>query len=62
MIGAYETTFGIGWAIGPIIAGLISQFFGNEMPYLIFFVLGIGDAILYISQRRLLEPIRNKNI
>ena len=62
MIGAYETTFGIGWAIGPIIAGLISQFFGNEMPYLIFFVLGIGVAILSISQRRLLEPKRNTNI
>ena len=62
MIGAYETTFGIGWAIGPIIAGLISQFFGNEMPYLIFFVLGIGVAILSISQRRLLEPKSNTNI
>ena len=62
MIGAYETTFGIGWAIGPIIAGLISQFFGNEMPYLIFFVLGIGVAILSISQRRLLEPKRNTNL
>ena len=62
MIGAYETTFGIGWAIGTIIAGLISQFFGNEMPYLIFFVLGIGVAILSISQRRLLEPKRNTNI
>ena len=62
MIGAYETTFGIGWAIGPITAGLISQFFGNEMPYLIFFALGIGVAILSISQRRLLEPKRNTNI
>ena len=62
MIGAYETTFGIGWAIGPIIAGLISQFFGNDMPYLIFFVLGIGVAILSISQRKLLEPKRNTNL
>ena len=62
MIGAYETTFGIGWAVGPITAGLISQFFGNEMPYLIFFVLGIGVAILSISQRRLLEPKRNTNL
>ena len=62
MIGAYETTFGIGWAIGPITAGLISQFFGNEMPYLIFFALGIGVAIISISQRRLLEPKRNTNL
>jgi len=32
------------------------------MPYLIFFALGIGVAILSISQRRLLEPKRNTNI
>ena len=62
MIGAYETTFGIGWASGPIIAGFISQFFGNNMPYMIFCVIGIGVAILSISKRRLLEPNQNTNI
>jgi|TARA_B100001750_G_scaffold60612_1_gene48081 MFS family permease len=62
MIGAYETMFGIGWASGPITAGLISQFFGNDAPYLVFFILGIGVAILSISKRRLLEPSRNTNI
>tara|TARA_Y100000590_G_scaffold102083_1_gene115966 strand:+ start:1585 stop:2742 length:1158 start_codon:yes stop_codon:yes gene_type:complete len=62
MIGAYETVFGIGWASGPIIAGIISQFFGNEMPYLIFCIIGIGVAILSISKRRLLEPKKNTNI
>ena len=62
MIGAYETIFGIGWASGPIIAGVISYFFGNETPYLIFFVIGIGVAILSISKRKLLEPNRNTNL
>ena len=62
MIGAYETTFGIGWASGPITAGLISQFFGNDMPYLIFCIIGIGVGLLSISKRRLLEPNRNTNI
>jgi MFS family permease len=62
MIGAYETTFGIGWASGPITAGLISQFFGNETPYLIFCIIGIGVAILSISKRKLLEPNRNPNL
>jgi MFS family permease len=62
MIGAYETMFGIGWASGPITAGLISQFFGNDAPYLVFFILGIGVAILSISKRKLLEPNRNPNI
>ena len=62
MIGAYETTFGIGWASGPITAGLISQFFGNDAPYLVFFIIGIGVAILSISKRRLLEPDKNTNL
>ena len=62
MIGAYETTFGIGWASGPITAGLISQFFGNDTPYLVFFIIGIGVAILSISKRKLLEPNKNTNL
>ena len=62
MIGAYETTFGIGWAIGPISAGLISQFFGNDAPYFAFFALGIGVTVLSIAKRKMLEPNRNPNI
>ena len=62
MIGAYETIFGIGWASGPVVAGIVSYFFGNETPYLVFFVIGIGVAILSISKRRLLEPNRNTNL
>ena len=62
MIGAYETTFGLGWASGPITAGLISQFFGNDAPYLIFFIIGLGVAILSISKRKLLEPNKNPNL
>ena len=62
MIGAYETTFGIGWASAPITAGLISQFFGNDAPYLVFFIIGIGVAILSISKRKLLEPDKNTNL
>ena len=62
MIGAYETIFGVGWASGPLIAGVISYFFGNETPYLVFFVIGIGVAILSISKRKLLEPSRNTNL
>ena len=56
IIGAYETTFGIGWAVGPITAGLISQFQGNSAPYLVFFVVGIGITALSIARRHSLEP------
>lgn len=59
MIGAYETTFGIGWAVGPITAGMISQFQGNDAPYLVFFVVGIGVAILSIFKHKALEPEQN---
>jgi len=62
IIGAYETTFGIGWSIGPITAGLISQFHGSSAPYLVFFAIGIGVTILSIIKRKSLEPEKNLNV
>jgi MFS family permease len=59
MIGAYETTFGMGWTSGPIIAGLISEFSGNAMPYMVFFAIGIGVAIFSIIKRKSLDPLAN---
>ncbi|MBM3904400.1 MAG: MFS transporter [Thaumarchaeota archaeon] len=55
-IGAYETTFGIGWSIGPIAAGLISEFSGNAMPYLVFFALGLGITAVSATKKKSLEP------
>jgi predicted MFS family arabinose efflux permease len=57
MIGACETTFGMGWTSGPIIAGLISEFSGNAMPYMVFFVIGIGVSILSMIKRKSLDPL-----
>ncbi len=54
-IGAYETTFGMGWSIGPIAAGLISEFSGNATPYLVFFALGIGITAISAIKRKALE-------
>lgn len=56
-IGAYETTFGIGWAAGPITAGLISEFSSNAMPYMVFFVIGVGVFALSVAKKRALEPV-----
>ncbi len=56
IIGAYETIFGMGWAIGPTIGGPITQSFGNETPYVVFCALGIGVAIFAIISRKKLEP------
>ena len=61
IIGAYETIFGMGWAIGPTIGGPITQSFGNETPYVVFSVLGIGVALFAIKFRKKLEPQRISN-
>ena len=56
IIGAYETVFGMGWAIGPTIGGPITQSFGNETPYVVFCIIGIGVTLLAIVSRKKLEP------
>ena len=56
IIGAYETVFGVGWAIGPTIGGPLTQSFGDETPYFIFCVIGIGVTVLAIISRKKLEP------
>jgi MFS transporter, DHA1 family, multidrug resistance protein len=61
IIGAYETVFGIGWAIGPTVGGPITQSFGDETPYLLFCVIGIGVTLLAIISRKKLEPQEIKN-
>jgi MFS family permease len=61
IIGAYETIFGMGWAIGPTIGGPITQSFGNETPYLVFCVIGIGVTLFAIKSRKKLEPQRILN-
>jgi len=62
IIGAYETIFGIGWAMGPAIGGPITQSFGAQAPYLVFFIVGIGVAMLAIASRKKLEPRRIQRI
>ena len=61
IIGAYETIFGMGWAIGPTIGGPITQSFGSEAPYLVFGIIGVGIMLLAIMSRKKLEPQRIQN-
>ena len=58
IIGAYETVFGIGWAIGPTVGGPLTQSFGDDTPYLIFCIIGIGVTVLAFISRKKLEPQR----
>lgn len=62
IIGAYETVFGIGWVIGPTLGGPIAQSFGNQSPYIVFFIIGIAITILAITHRNKLEPKKIQNI
>ena len=61
IIGAYETVFGMGWAIGPTIGGPITQSFGDETPYIVFCVMGIAVALFAIISRKKLEPQKMQN-
>jgi len=51
-VGAYETVFGIGWAIGPIVSGVAADAFGSSIPYISMFVIGIILPVLIISKSR----------
>jgi len=62
LIGAYEATFGIGWATGPLFAGIISEFFGNDVPYLAFFVLGLIVTAIIIFNKNKLKLQWNQNL
>ncbi|MDE1844906.1 MAG: MFS transporter [Thaumarchaeota archaeon] len=41
LIGAYEATFGMGWAFGPLVIGVIANSFGGSIPYLVLSVAGL---------------------
>jgi MFS family permease len=62
IIGAYETVFGIGWAIGPTVGGPLTQALGAQAPYVVFFVIGIGVTILAVISRKKLEPRKFQEI
>ncbi len=61
LIGAYEATFGIGWAAGPLFAGIVSEYFGKETPYFGFFVIGIIVTLILIIKRKKLQLEWNTN-
>ena len=62
LIGAYEATFGIGWAAGPLFAGIVAQYFGKDAPYLGFCVIGIIVTIILVLNRKKLQIQWNQNL
>lgn len=51
-VGAYETIFGIGWAIGPTVSGIAADAFGGSVPYISMFVIGAILPFLTLSKRK----------
>ena len=62
LIGAYEATFGIGWAAGPLFAGIVAEAFGKDTPYLGFFVIGIIVTLILVLNRKKLQIQWNQNL
>ena len=62
LIGAYEATFGIGWATGPLFAGIVSQIFGKDTPYLGFFVIGLIVTAIIVLKRNKLQIQWKQNL
>lgn len=52
LIGAYEATFGIGWAFGPLIIGVIANSFGSSIPYVILSISGLFIMGFVFVKRR----------
>jgi DHA1 family multidrug resistance protein-like MFS transporter/DHA1 family quinolone resistance protein-like MFS transporter len=56
-VGAYETVFGTGWAIGPIISGIAADAFGSSMPYIAMFIIGVILPVMILSKRKARKEI-----
>lgn len=52
LIGAYEATFGIGWAFGPLMIGIIANSFGSAIPYLVLSISGLFIMGFVFVKRR----------
>ena len=58
MIGAYEITFGIGWIVGLVVVGELSELVDTALPYLAMFAGGAAIAALSAARRRHISPAR----
>ena len=56
LIGAYESIFGVGWVLGPIIAGTVSHVYGGSAPYMVFAAVGFCVALAAMVRRSALRP------
>ncbi|MFQ5920860.1 MAG: MFS transporter [Nitrososphaerales archaeon] len=48
-VGAYETVFGIGWAVGPVVSGIAADLFSVDIPYISMFIIGMILPLFALS-------------
>ena len=48
-IGTYEAIFGIGFTMGPAIAGIAADLFGNSTPFIAMFFIGFLLPVIFIK-------------
>ena len=49
VMGIYSTSSTLGWAVtGPIFGGLIAQYYGIRMPFIVFAILSLFSAIILL--------------
>ena len=51
VIGAYEVMFGMGWILGLLVVGEVSELIDTALPYLILFLAGAGITALLVARR-----------
>ena len=61
MVGAYASLVGLGWFVGPAIAGYTAHWFGPDAPYLLFCIVGVGMSIAAVTLRKALAVVEARH-
>ena len=57
MVGAFASLVGIGWFLGPAIAGYVAHRFGEDAPYWIFLAMGICMTVAAATMHKTLVMV-----
>lgn len=60
MVGAFASLVGIGWFLGPAIAGYVAHRFGGDAPYWIFLVMGVGMTVAAVTMHKTLAAVESR--
>ena len=61
MIGAYASLIGLGWFMGPAIAGYTAHWYGPAAPYLLFCIVGVGMTVAAATLHKALAAVETRH-